>query len=188
MKKIIPLFLCLLLLCSCGSKSASLNEKAFYKELPEVFTFASGVGGWATEVSFNDDGSFSGSYHDSDMGDADVSYPYGTIYVCLFNGKLKDLTRINDYTYSAYVEDMTCETEPGKEWIEDEIRYISSEPYGFDNAQEILFYLPGAPLKDLPAEYTDWISMPMAWGTDDRPEALPFYGLYNVSAQEGFFS
>ena len=39
-------------------------------------------------------------YHDTDMGDIGKGYPYGSMYVCEFTGKFKNLKKINKYTYS----------------------------------------------------------------------------------------
>ena len=38
---------------------------------------------------------------------------------------------------------------------------------------------------DLPAEYLDWIRMPL--GYSDAPELLTFYGIFNEKAGNGFF-
>lgn len=42
-------------------------------------------------------------------------------------------------------------------------------------------------LRALPTDFVTWVAMPNAWG-DNRPVLLPFYGLYNVAEQEGWFS
>ena len=67
--------------------------------------------------------------------------------------------------------------------IEDGVLYSYTDPYGLDNAQEILFYLPGAPVAELPEGFKSWVS---SYG--DLGETLPFCGLYNVNAAEGFSS
>lgn len=191
MKKILPAVLCLLLLCACGNREtqkAALSEEEFYKTLPEYFTFASGVGGWSTELEIAEDGSFTGIFHDSDMGDTGEAYPDGTVYLCNFTGKLTDFACTDERTYTVKVGEITLDEEPGKEEIDGNIRFVYSTPYGINEGDEMCFYLPGTPLKGLPEEYVEWISMPMAWGEEDRPETLPFCGLYNLTTQEGFFS
>lgn len=162
-----------------------VDEAAFFASLPD-FVFASGAGGWSTELSVEPDGSFHGIFHDSDMGTDGPGYPYGTVYISVFSGRFGEVKYVDDYTRSMRVLEMKTEQEPDEEWIEDGVRYVSSAPYGLENAEELLVYLPGAWLRGLPMEFVTWISMPRAWGENDRPVLLPFYGLYNAAEKEGF--
>lgn len=164
---------------------ADVSEENLFKALADHFSFASGAGGWSTELVINDDGSFTGDYHDSDMGDMGDDYPNGTIYVSKFSGRFGDVKKVNDTTYSMHLQEISLENEVGDEWIEDDVRYVASEPYGLDNADEIMVYLEGTPTADLPEEFLSWIAMPRAWG-ENIPDVLPCQGLYNVAAQEGF--
>lgn len=50
------------------------------------FCFSGGAGSWDTTFSIRPDGSFSGEYIDSDMGNRDTAYPGGTVYQCRFEG------------------------------------------------------------------------------------------------------
>lgn len=59
--------------------------------LPLTFVFSSGAGGWFTELELQPDGSFTGSYHDSEMGEFAEDYPNGTVYVCEFSGRFEAL-------------------------------------------------------------------------------------------------
>ena len=63
------------------------------------FEFCSGAGGWSTDFTIEKDGSFSGVYHDSDMGDTGDGYPNGTMYYCNFSGHFTNLTKVDDDTY-----------------------------------------------------------------------------------------
>lgn len=143
------------------------------------FWYGSGAGAWFTVLTIHEDGSFEGEYQDSDMG---TDYPIK--YWCNFKGKFTEPVKVNDYTYSVKMERMELETEPDTEEIRDGVKYISSQPYGLDNAEELLFYLPGAPVEELPEEYRSWM-MGYREFTDTQ---LPFYGLYNENAKEGFSS
>jgi hypothetical protein len=173
-----------------GGKTAidpsGVSEDNLFEALADQFSFASGAGGWSTELMINDDGSFTGDYHDSDMGDMGDDYPNGTIYVSKFSGRFGDVKKVNDTTYSMRLQEISLENEVGEEWIEDDVRYVASEPYGLENADEIMVYLEGTPTADLPEEFLNWIAMPRAWG-ENIPDVLPCQGLYNVAAQEGFF-
>ena len=165
--------------------AADVTAETLFASLADQFSFSSGAGGWSTELMINDDGSFTGAYHDSDMGDIGDDYPGGTIYISSFSGRFGDVEKVNDTTYSMHLKEIRLENEVGDEWIEDDVRYVASEPYGLDNADEIMVYLEGTPTADLPEEFLSWIAMPRAWG-EDIPEVLPCQGLYNVAGQEGF--
>ncbi len=171
-----------------GVECRALDEKEFFASLPGGFTFCSGVGGWSSELYLKPDGTFEGNYHDSDMGDDGEDYPYGTIYICTFTGAFGDVKRVDEYTYSMRLKKLDVEPTPAEEWIDDGIRYVSSVPYGLENADEVLVYLPGAQVQSLPNDFTDWIGMPLAWNWDEAPVTLPFYGLYNLADKEGWYS
>src|SRR5699024_11025228 len=121
--------------------------------LPSEFSFSSGAGGWDTEITLNDDGTFNGQYHDSDMGDSGTEYSNGTVYICDFSGKFTMTKKINEYIYSMNLESLDIKETSGTVYYENDIRYIVSNPYGFDNADEFLIYLPGCPLDETSEEF-----------------------------------
>ncbi len=147
------------------------------------FYFSSGVGGWGTELTIDEKGNFEGNYHDSDMGDTGEGYPGGTCYYCKFHGKFDTPIKVNDYTYSTKILEISQENESGTEEVIDEVLYKYSDPYGLENAAEIYIYLPDAKIKDLPEGYMSWARMAV-----ENREELGFYGLYNVAQEEGFTS
>lgn len=165
-----------------------LAEETFsYADVSELeFCFSSGAGGWATCLRIDGDGSFEGSYHDSDLGTIGEGYPDGTVYVCDFSGQFSELEKVNAYTYSAEIESIQLEEVPGTTEIMDEVQYVYSEPYGLDDARRILFYLKGAPLAELPEGFLGWIHYYDLSETEDTE--LPFVGIYNETAEEGFSS
>lgn len=165
-----------------------LAEETFsYADVSELeFCFSSGAGAWATFLQINEDGSFEGNYHDSDMGTTGDDYPNGTVYVCDFSGQFSEPEKVNEYTYSAEIESIRLEETPGNIKITDGVQYVYSEPYGLDDAQRILFYLKGAPLAELPEEFLSWVNYYDLNDTEDTE--LPFVGIYNEAAEEGFSS
>lgn len=149
------------------------------------FIFSSGAGAWATVLDIYEDGTFMGNYHDSDMGDTGEGYPDGTIYYSNFSGAFTEPEMLNDYTAVFQIDYIRTEKTPGEEEILDNIRYVYSEPYGLENTKELYLYLPGAPTAELPEEFLSWVNF---WDpSQPEDEYLPFYGLYNVSQQEGFY-
>lgn len=164
-------------------ESYQISNGNLFEQLPQVFTFSSGAGAWGTSFELNLDGTFTGQYHDSDMGDVGSEYPFGTEYICNFRGKFDTPKQINQFTYSMNLEYIETEENVGEMYYDDMVRYIYSEPYGFDNADEFLIYLPGCPLSKIPDEFLGWSSV----NTEIR-ETLPsgYYGIYNVGGMEGF--
>lgn len=147
------------------------------------FLFASGAGGWSTTLTIYEDGSFSGEYHDSDMGSTSDEYPNGTRYQSDFDGQFAQPVKVNEYTYSMQIRELNYAEEVGKEEIIDGVLYQYSGAYGLDGAEEILIYLPGAPINELPPGFRNWVDPNLSKLTETE---LPFYGLYNEAQQQGF--
>lgn len=155
-----------------------------FSQLPSEFVFASGVGAWGTVIEIEDDGTFTGNYHDSEMGDVGDGYPNGSVYICDFNGKFSAPTKITDYIYLMKMEYLKIKENPGTEYIENQIRYICSEPYGFDGAEEFLIYLPGCPINEIDEEFISWAYG--LYGSNRKTLPSGFYGIYNIEGKEGF--
>lgn len=139
-----------------------------------------------TEMTINADGSFSGLFHDSNMGDTGEGYPNGSRYLSDFTGQFTQPEKINDYTYSMQIKEIDYADEIGTEEILDGILYYYSDAYGLAGAKNILIYLPGAPLEELPEEFRTWVGYYDLSTAEDTE--LPFYGLYNEAEQCGFSS
>ncbi|MBQ8305970.1 MAG: DUF1311 domain-containing protein [Blautia sp.] len=188
MKKPIAAGMTLLLLAAftgAASVQASSAESFTYADLTDVeFAFSSGVGAWGTVLTVDADGSFRGDYHDSNMGETGDGYPNGTIYVSQFSGRFTEPEPVNEYTCRFRIESMELSEEPDTSDIADGVRYVYSEPYGLDNAEDFYLYLPGAPVAALPEDFVRWYG----FNGMDMPseDYLPDYGLYNENAAEGF--
>ncbi len=150
------------------------------------FWFGSGAGAWCTVLTIHEDGTFEGQYHDSDMGDVEKEYPNGVVYLCNFAGEFTQPEKVDEYTYSMEIKSIVLAQDAETEEIKDGVRYLYSEPYGLEDAENILIYLPGASLQELPEAYKSWVGYSeFAEGTETE---LPFYGLFNVKAECGFSS
>ena len=127
---------------SSGSQSESqegeLTAETLFSSLPAPFVFASGVGAWDTQVTIAPDGSFSGVYHDADMGGTGEGYPNGTEYICEFTGQFSQPAKVDDYTWSVQLESLSYDGVPETEEIRDGIRYVCSTPYGVEGGEEFL--------------------------------------------------
>lgn len=168
-----------------GAKEADVSAAEVVSSLPGTYPidmiFSSGAGGWSTTLTLSQDGSFTGAFSDSEMGERDENeYPNGTVYVCNFSGQFKDIKKVNDYTYSMTLDSVKVAEDEEK--IEDGIRYKAGEPSGMDSGTEIYFYTPDAPVSELPESFLSW------WqGSADGSTILDCYAIYNKSADSGFF-
>lgn len=160
------------------------EDEEIFEQLPLEFTFCSGVGNWATELTLWEDGSFYGLYYDMNMGVTGNDYPNGTIYICNFRGEFTNLKKINEYIYSMKVTNLEQDEPNFTVYYEDDIRYIVTEPYGFDDADEFLIYLPGCPVEDMEEGFAVWPFIDTD-DTDVMPDGT--YGIYNVNGMHGFW-
>lgn len=189
--------LCALLLSGCGTEPSdpapehsqtppavvSPTSGFSYGDLEGMeFMFSSGVGAWFTSLRVHPDGTFEGIYQDTDMGDSGETYPNGTQYYSAFTGSFAPAEAVNDYTVSTRIETITYEREPGEE-LKDGLREVYVLAHGLENAEEILIYLPDAPLAELPEPYLQWIHL---WSDEPGDRKLDTYGLYNVQEELGF--
>lgn len=157
------------------------DTSSIFKSLPKSFSFSSGAGAWATNLDLDIDGSFVAQYHDTNMGEIGDGFPNGTIYVCNFKGKFSNPKRINDYTYSMNLESMEIIQEPGEIYYEDGVKYVYTEPYGFDNAEEFLIYMPGIPISELSENF-----VLHAFVDIKTADTFPYYAIYNIKGEKIF--
>ena len=145
------------------------------------FCFTSGAGGWCTLLAVRPDGSFYGEYHDTDMGGGEPGI-HAVQWNCKFTGRFAQPVRVNDYTYSVRIARIDYERAVGEEAFADGFHYYYTEPRGLEDTEELLIYLPGAPLGELPQEFRGWVDH------GDQGEALLSYALNNEAHQQGFES
>lgn len=167
-----------------GEEPKAEGEFSFAEVSNREFWFGSGAGAWCTVLYIHEDGTFEGTYHDSDMGDIGEENPNGVMYLSNFTGKFTNPEKVNDDTYSFRIEEVKLEQEPKTEEVIEGVRYIYSEPYGLDEAENLFIYLPGAPIEELPEGFMTWVGTALGDGVKE----LPFYGLYNEAPGYGFSS
>lgn len=205
MKRFTVSLLLTLLLCGCGQKQDETMPSFVAPTEPEAnaeteaplpkvnfsfddleyleFHFNSGAGAWGTVLIIRPDGSFWGTYQDTDMGDQDEAYPNGSIHISNFSGQFSQLQRQDAYTGVLKIEELHYDVEPGTVEIRDGARYSYTTAYGLTETEELVLYLPGKPLEQLPEQYLSWANLYGYEGT-----ALPHYGLYNPGHGTGFYS
>lgn len=157
-----------------------------YPDVPMEMLFASGAGAWGTTLTLQPDGTFTGEYYSHENGENTSEYPYGTIYICRFSGRFSEPTQTGDYAFSMYLEELTTEEPAGREWIEENIRYITAGPLGIEDGEEFILYAPGIPADELSEEFRGW--WPDAWNwRNGELSQLNCWGLCNVNTGKGFF-
>ena len=159
------------------------TEMLNYIQLPNSFIFTSGAGGWATKLSVADDGTFSGQYHDSEMGAVGEGYPRGMVYYCNFYGYFSDISKISDHVYHVSLDYLEIEDAPGTKHIEDGILYEAADAYGLAGAFEIYIYTPGTPMKDIPTACLSWMI-----GRAGSEYLEDVFVLYNAHGECAFIS
>lgn len=121
------------------------------------WVFSSGAGAWATTISLEPDGSFTGNYADSDMGDTGMNYANGTFYTCYFSGKMSQPIQVGNLCYQMVVEQLTWDVAPDTVWFEDGVRYISTLPFGLTQGDVLTLYQPGASVSLMTDDEMNWV-------------------------------
>lgn len=160
---------------------------AFLESLSGTYMFCSGAGAWSTDLTLLPDGSFTGLYHDSDMGDNDPEkYPGGTVYICQFSGRFIRPEKLDETTWSLKLDYLELDHRAdGTEEFADDVRYIYSEPYGLEGTETMTVYLPDTPAEGL-SEDVLWAARgPYDWqATAEGTLGLTI--LYNEAQDHGF--
>lgn len=116
------------------------------------FVFSSGTGGWSTTLSMGPNSTFSGVYHDSDMGVTGPGYPGGTVSYSKFSGQFKEVHQLNPDLYEMYIENLQYENPVGGSEIKEGQKYDYTEAYGISKNTRMAIYLPGTQISALPEE------------------------------------
>ena len=80
------------------------------------------------------------------------------------------------------LESLQTEGNSGEEYYENNQRFVYSEPYGLENANELLIYTPGSPISELPEDLTVWLNTILT--SDDKE--LPCFVIFSVNDQSAF--
>lgn len=174
----------ILMLALCAGCALAEVEAPTLEQLSGLeWSFSSGVGAWSTDMRIAEDGSFSGEFHDGEMGEADEAYPNGTIYGCSFTGALSILEQVSDYSWKVRIDRLEMDGTPGDESIEEDVRYVTSEPYGITEGDEMLLFVPGTPVDMLTEDMQMWSHIIFE---EVKPETLNDWFLYSEANESGF--
>ena len=169
-----------LLLCSgqMDAKAATLPQK-----LELVFT--SGGGAWFTGITVQEDGKFTGDFHDSDMGVVGEGFPNGTVYTSSFFGKFKIKDSDEKGKYLLKMTKLKTKEQKGREWIDKQFKYIAIDPYGLESGKKYSLYCPGYSIEELPENAKSCLNGAGWIRTED--DILQGYVLYNKKNGHTFY-
>ena len=154
--------------------------------LPLELLYSSGAGAWGTALTLERDGSFTGEYHDSEMGEQGEGYPHGTVYISSFSGRFSDIEQLDGSTWSMTLASLTFDGEVGSEYIEDEIRCVVSAPAGLTEGETYILRAPETLLEGLSGSLLSW--WPDNWQREKLGlDTLGRWCLEYVSDGSGFF-
>ena len=170
-----------------------VTADTLFESLPDYFYFSYNVGGWWTRIYIGSDGSFYGTYIDSDYSnpyperdDIPLYYDYWYNRYCSFSGRFELVEQVSEYEFRLRVASLSYDNEPGGVYVDDEEKsvYIYETPRGLDGSEEFTLYLPGRPTSDLPAGFINYIMQ----ATNDFTsyERMRYWGLRNMGTEEGF--
>ena len=160
---------------------------AKFPDAPLTFQFTRGTDAWSTLLTLQPDGSFTGTYRDTDVEDNNAEYPNGTCHICEFSCRFTDIQQISDFVWLMKLSELSTGRPRGEVWIEDQILYVAAEPFGLIGGKEFLLYAPGTPAEELTEGARSWWPDAERWrsGETDR---LSGWGLYGISSGAGFFT
>ncbi len=152
--------------------------------VPEEYIFTSGVGGWSSELTLFEDGSFMGSYHDSDMGADTENYPGGVCYISSFTGQFSNFRQIDDCTWAMDLTELNYDLEPGTDYEENGIHYLATEAYGLSGGNIFYLYTADHPVDTLPDDFMSWADLYRS--EYSYSPVLSIYGIYNEATGCGW--
>lgn len=133
------------------------QQKTIFQQIAgRDFWFTSGAGGWRTVMTINEDGTFSGKFTDSDMGDSGTDYPKGSMKISEFTGRLDNVQKASATAYTMTVSQLDYDP-ANVTTIVDGVREITAEPYGIGLNDAITIYLPGQDVDRNDATYRMWL-------------------------------
>ena len=147
------------------------------------WSFSSGVGAWSTELRIRPDGTFTGEYHDSDMGESGETFPEGTVYSCTFHGRFVPADQADGFPRRILVDSLEPDENQPDGIVRDGIRFVLSVPYGLSAGDEMLVYQPGTAVSAIPEELRFWTHLQDG---ENPAEALDSWFLCSEQNGSGF--
>ena len=135
-------------------ETTEFSDLTFADLAGRQFEFCSGAGGWMESFTIEKDGLLVGHFNDSDMGSTGEGYENGTQYSSSYTGHFTNLTKVNEYTYTMELADISYKEPVGTEEISnaDQVKYIYTGSYCLGGTDTFTIYLPGTPMEEIAEE------------------------------------
>ncbi len=140
------------------------------------YQLSSQGGVWSTTFVINSDGTFSGEYYDYDALATGENYPHGTLYESSFSGEFSGMKKVDEYTYSIGIKNISYQKTVGTEEVLDQELHVNCEAYGLTGADKLIVYIPGTPVERLPENVRKQCDESML---NDDGSVLQVYMLHN---------
>ena len=163
------------------------ESAAAWKDLAGEYVFSSGAGGWDTKLTIASDGTFTGYYHDNDLGDIDGDHPKGSRSEAKFSGRFKSATRFDDGSYNLVcaADQFTVDGTKGAQRIENGMQITTTDAYGMEPCGTFTAYPKGYDGSKVSKQVLGWaVGAGYAQQSFDK---LPTVILVNDNTQEPFY-
>ena len=169
---------------SSDSGNTGSASTAEWKDFAGDYTFTAGRGGWATTLALGADGSFTGEFHDDDLGVTGPDYPNGSKAEARFSGRFASITPTGDGSYTLQCDSsgFAVDGTKGDTRIENGMRVTIGDAYGMEPCGMFTLYPKGYDATKISDEVKSWNS-----GTDPLTGPLTANILVNDSKQESFY-
>ncbi|PLS27792.1 PASTA domain-containing protein [Bifidobacterium parmae] len=148
------------------------------------YGMGSGAGAWGASLTISEDGTFKGSYYDTDMGDMGDDHPNGSRSESNYTGRFKSAKKNSDGTYTLQCDASAFKVdgEIGTSRIEDGMQVTTVKPAGMDPCGEFTLYPKGydtAQLSDDQLMFSGGLGSTVANSSE-----LPGPALYNTESSD----
>ena len=173
---------CLLLAALC--LPAALAEASVFADVVGDYDFCSGAGAWSTDLTITADGTFSGSYHDTDFDEGELDgVPYEAVTVLIgFTGRISAPQHSSAQELVSTVTELTLD--PFEPFVDEGVLFTPApEAYGIAQGDTLRFFMQGAYVEALPEDLWNWL-VSKEGGPDW--ETLPYVAMYNETGAAGY--
>lgn len=157
-----------------------------FENIDNVFTWHTGVGGWAEFLKLNDDGTFYGEFNDYSAGDNDKETGE-TIWLLDyygFDGCFENVTKISDNIYKGVIGKVKTNNDRAPYHMGDRLTIIERGDT-LSEGDEIIFYLKNTYTADMEKECLNVLGMAKEWRS--TPLIIEDNVIYNVTKQTVYF-
>ncbi|WP_165781889.1 PASTA domain-containing protein [Bifidobacterium imperatoris] len=171
---------------STNDSASEAKPSESFNQFAGSYLFSSGSGGWATTLTVSNDGSFTGEFHDDDLGITGPGYPNGSKSEAKFSGRFASISQNADGSYALQCDSNSFAVEgtKGSTHIEDGMQITITDAYGMEPCGLFTAYPKGYDSSKLSNDVKSWNA-----GSYDftANSSLSINILVNNNQQESFY-